>query len=394
MKLYAQHGFQDGEKINEGFRDGSLSGVVFGPKDISPDRLPERLTELRAAFPAATTLFDPQYYASLLGSNPNIRLGNLEDYPYFRLSRRSQLESSDRVGEALRACLDYQAGLPVNGIIAPNILISRSFDSVEAVIAKNFVRQAGPVFQAVGDARPVFATLAISQQALLDPSELQSFLNDITLLDSPPHGFYLLVATSSSEARNELFNADVIAAWLLLNYTLKLGGFAVINGYSDRLSPFLGAVGGDVGCTGWFNTLRTFSLERFAPSGTGGRLPIQRYFSKRLLNRVTHIELDALRSLFPELVNGLPHDADYADGEPMRNREVLQSWEAIASLLGELTAGDIEGNLARCDSALAQTTSLYARLAATGYRVDARSGDEHLEPLREGIQLFKELAEL
>ncbi len=394
MKLFAQHGFGEGEKINEGFRDNSISGVVFGPKDISPERLPERLTDLRTSYPAATVLFDPQYYASLLGTNPNIRLGNLEDYPYFRLSRRSQMESSDRVGEVLRVCLDYQVSLPVNGIIAPNILISRSFDSVEAVIAKNFLRQTGLAYRTVGDARPVYATLAVSQQALLDPSELQSFLNDITLLDSPPTGFYLLIATSSSEARTELFNADVIAAWLLLNYTLKLAGFDVINGYSDRLSPFLGAVGGDAGCTGWFNTLRTFSLERFAPSGTGGRLPIQRYLSKRLLNRITHIELDALRNLFPDLVNGLPHDADYADGEPARNREVLQSWEAAASLLREMTSGDTEGNLARCESALTNAASLYTRLAAAGIRLDARSNSEHLEPVREGIQIFKELAEL
>ena len=394
MKLFAQHGFGEGEKINEGLRDASISGVVFGPKDISPDRLPERLTELRTSFPTASVLFDPQYYASLLGTNPNIRLGNLEDYPYFRLSRRSQMESSDRVGEVLRACLDYQVSLPVNGIVAPNILISRSFDSVEAVIAKHFLRQTGATFAAIGDARPVYATLAVSQQGLLDPSELQSFLNDITLLDSPPTGFYLLIATSSSEARTELFNADVIAAWLLLNYTLKLAGFEVINGYSDRLSPFLGAVGGDAGCAGWFNTLRTFSLERFAPSGTGGRLPILRYLSKRLLNRITHIELDALRSLFPELVNGLPHDADYADGEPARNREVLQSWEAIAGLLGEMTSGNTEDNLARCEAALTNAAGLYTRLAAAGIRLDARSNNEHLEPIREGIQIFKELAEL
>lgn len=394
MKLFAQHGFGEGEKINEGLRDNSITGVIFGPKDISPDRLPARLSELRTSFPTASVLFDPQYYASLLGTNPNIRLGNLEDYPYFRLSRRSQMESSDRVGEVLRACLDYQVSLPVNGIIAPNILISRSFDSVEAVIAKNFLRQTGSAFRAAGDARPVYATLAVSQQALLDPSEMQSFLNDITLLDSPPNGFYLLIAASSSEARTELFNADVIAAWLLLNYTLKLAGFEVINGYSDRLSPFLGAVGGDVGCTGWFNTLRAFSLERFAPSGTGGRLPILRYLSKRLLNRITHIELDALRSLFTELVNGLPHDADYADGEPARNREVLQSWEAIAGLLREMTNGDTVENLTRCDRALTNATGLYTRLAAAGIRLDARSNGEHVEPIREGIQIFKELAEL
>lgn len=394
MKLYAQHGFQDGEKINEGLRDGNLTGVVFSPKDIAPEKLPERLRELRDGFPDADLLLDPQFYASLLGSNPNLRLGSLTDYGYFGITRRSQLELTELVRERLRAVLEYQRGIPVTGIIAPNVLISRSFDSVEAVIAKNFIRQTGAEYATYGEERPVYATLAVSHQTLLKPDELLEFLNDITLLDTPPTGFYLLVAASSSEARDELFNADVVAGWLLLNYTLKINGYEVINGYADRMAPFLGAVGGDAGCTGWFNTQRIFSMERFAPSGTGGRLPILRYYTKKLLNRITHIEFSALRGMFPELANGLPHDAEYATGEPARNREVLQSWEAIASLMGEMTAGNVADNLARCQAKLEAASGLYLRIAATGYRLEARSNHEHLEPLREGIEIFKERAEL
>ena len=53
----------------------------------------------------------------------------------------------------------------------------------------------------------------------------------------------------------------------------------MINGYSAIISPFLVAVGGDVACTGWWSNLRTFSIDRFAPEGIGGRQPVQRWQS-------------------------------------------------------------------------------------------------------------------
>jgi hypothetical protein len=393
MKLYAQHGFGDGEKIAEGFADGSLAGVIFGAKDIAPERLVERLGEIRQQSPDAALLFDPHYYVTLLGDNPNVRLNNLEDYPYYSAMRRGRLEPADVIEQELRKVLEYQVGLPVSGIIAPNVLISRSFEHAEAVIAKNFVRSARKVYAALKDKRPLYATLAISREALADKAELQAFLTDITLLDNRPDGFYMLIAGRSSEARAEIFHADVIAGWMLLNHSLKVNGYEVVNGYSDLVSPFLGAVGGDVGCSGWFNTLRVFSMERFAPTASGGRQPVQRYLSNRLLNRITFIELNALRRAFPELVNGLKRDSEFDTPEPERSKEVLQSWEALNALLKKVTTGEPDDNLKKCLIALDAAENLYARIRATGFALDAKSGGQHIEPLREGIELFKKLAE-
>lgn len=393
MRLLAQHGFGEGDKINEGLRDGSIDGAVYGAKDITPDRLRDRLREIHESWPDASLFLDPQFYVALLGSNPNVRLGNLEKYPYFSTMRRGQLEGSNTIEVQIRNVLEFEAHLPVTGLIAPNIVISRSFDSVEAVIAKNFVRLARRGFAGLNDARPVYATLAMSREALTDKGELQAFLNDLTLLDEKPDGFYILIASSSSEARVDLLNSDVLAAWMLLNYSLKVNGYEVINGYSDLISPILGAVGGDFACTGWFNTLRSFSLARFAPTSAGGRQPIQRYLSNRLLNRITFIELNALRRAFPGIVNGLARDGLYEQPEPERNQEVLQSWEALASILGRTSEGEVTENLEECVTALNDAEDLYAQIAMSGYPLDAKSSNQHLEPLREAIELFKRLAE-
>ncbi len=218
-------------------------------------------------------------------------------------------------------------------------------------------------------------------------------MNDITLLNEPPEGFYLLIGARSVEARTDLYNADIIAAWMLLNYSLKINGYQVINGYSDLISPFLGAVGGDIGCTGWWSNLRTFSLDRFAPEATGGRQPVQRYLSTKLLNRITFYELNALRRIIPGIINGLSRDKEY-EGEPDRSVEVLQSWEALNSLLDSLTESeDLSKNLDNCAEVLKLAEDLYTLINAR-YRLDTKSDDTHLEPLREGMNLFKRRAEI
>lgn len=69
----------------------------------------------------------------------------------------------------------------MTAVIAPNIYISRSFDSREAVIAKNFIRQARGVYQVLGDRRPLLVTLAVCREALLERGDFEEFLNDITM---------------------------------------------------------------------------------------------------------------------------------------------------------------------------------------------------------------------
>ena len=401
MKLFAQHGAQAGEKITEGLTQGLLDGAVFSPRDIALDTLRTKLDAMATNFPTAERLFDPQYYAVFLADNQDARLGYLaDDYSvYLQQRRRGQLEREAKVRDDVRAALDFQKSLAVTSLIAPGILIPRSLNSVETVIAKNFIRAAGEEFAGLNDARKVFATLAISREALVDKQELIEFVNEITALETPPHGFYLLVAARNTEARSDIYHADVIAGWMFLNHVLKLNGFEVINGYSDILTPFLGAAGGTAGCFGWWSNLRAFSIDRFAPSSGMARLPIQRYLSVGLLNRITYFELDALREIVPGVLNALPLDRLYPitengearGSEPKRAEEVLQSWEAVKVLNQKLVQTDSENSLRQCLQAIGQAKRLYDSIPLP---MDSKSNKDHLEPLREGIDLFARLAEI
>ncbi len=402
MKLFAQHGASEGEKITEGFARGLLDGVIYSPRDVSLPALKEKLSAVEAASPTAERLFDPQYYAIFLNGTEEARLGWLleEDYAsYFQPRRRSQLERESQIEKELTTALTFQSGLNVTGIIAPNILIPNSLNSIESVISKNFIRLAKSQYAALNDKRPVYATLAISRNAVLDKQELVDFINEITLLDDPPDGFYVLISARNTEARSDIYNADVIAAWMFINHTLAVNGFKVVNGYSDILTPFLGVAGGSAGALGWWSNLKVFSLDRFAPSAGGGRLPIQRYLSLALLNRITFFEFNQLRKLFPAIVNKLAGDALYdpdpsVGSEPPRNKEVVQSWEAVKALSAGFAATDKTKVLKQCSDAIKQAGLLYEMVQARGVRLDQKSNDEHIQPLTDGLVLFKKLAEL
>jgi hypothetical protein len=404
MKLYAQHGYGDGQKTAEGLTKGLIEGVIFSPKDIARARLQTAAQQVRRGHRRAEVLFDPQFYATIPAVDPAASLGYLvneidgaPEYPYFQPRRRSQLLSERLLTQDLDATLRFQAGLPDAPLIAPNIVVPRSFNSAEAAICMDFTRNTRKRYDKLKDARPVLATLAVAREALMDKEELLRFLNDLTVLDDRPDGFYILIAVNSTEARSEVYHADVIAGWMYINHVLKLSGYRVVNGYSDILSPFLGAVGADAGATGWWSNLRAFSMDRFAPPLGGGRLPVERYLSCSLLNRIAFYELAQLREVIPEVLNERPTDALYPEdtSQPQRNQEVLQSWDAIRELNERLVRGNPVAALRGCRAALEDARRLYAHIAASlPQPLDPKSNDQHLDPLQEGITLFTSLAEL
>ena len=392
MKLFAQIGHGLGDKVITGLSEGLIDGAIFSPKDLQQDTMTSRIKEIRHDYPDAEILIDPQFYVSLFSNSPTVNIGKITDWNFFRTFRKGELEQSQKVDRVLEEYFEEIADFETTGVISPNIYISQSFDSREAVIAKNFVRQARRIYEKTHIDQPLFASLIICREALQDRREFEEFINDITLLDNPPDGFYLIIASRSSEAVSDIYHTDVVANWMMLNLSLSVNGYQVINGYSDILTPFLGAAGGIGGATGWWSNLRMFSIDRFFPS-IGGRLPIVRYLSKSLLNRITFSEKEAVSRFVTKVINQLPHDADY-NPEPERRKEVLQSWEALKSLNEEIVTEDITESLMNCTQSVIFAEQSYNEIATFGIMLDQKSQDEHILPLSEGLRQFKERAGL
>ena len=400
MEILAQHGFGAGERIAQGLADGLINGVIYGAKDIAPARMSERCAEYAAEHPSSVRLFDPQYYACIMAAEPGVRLGSLvgEDaYPYFAARRRRDLEQESRVMADLEACLSYQQTLPVSSFIAPNIVIRRSLDSVEATIAKDFLRNAAVAHARLRDPRALLATLAISTDALRDRIELQNFLQEVTELDKPPRGFYLLIEHPDHDIPPTLEESDVLSRWMLINRSLTQSGYEVINGYADVLAPYLGAAGATAAASGWWNTLKVFSLKKFEAASGPSRQAVPRYTSGALLKSIRHTELELLREDFPEVLNGDPTDRFYEEDEgsrPTSIGEALQNWSCLRRLGRMVAPGDAEGTLTACAAALDQAEDIYARIGARGLTLRERSNSEHIQLIREELAAFRDLAEL
>lgn len=402
MEILAQHGAQNGLRIARGLNEGLIHGAIFGAKEIAPSKLAATLAAIAEEHPNSIRLFDPQFYATMIAAKAGARLGSLRGeegkdfYPYFEARRRRDLEREQQVMDDLESILQFQAALPVTALISPNIVIQRSFDSVEATISKNFLRNAARVRNEVGEGLPLYATLAVSSAALNDRIELQNFLQEITEIDDPPDGFYLLLEKPDTTIPATLTEPDVLSRWMLMNHTLKLNGFRVINGYTDMLAPYLGAAGADAIASGWYNTLKTFSLKKFEPVSDFARRPVARYTSRPLLKSIRCTELHDLRDRFA-MMNGLPCD-DYYDPEngstPESIEEALQNWECLGAMSELVVPSDVPASLDLCRQALDEAEELFVSIGDYGLTMRDRSSGAHIEMIREELSAFSELAEL
>lgn len=397
MNLLAQHGHQPSDKIVRGIQEAAIDGAIFSARFVKPENLGDKIAELRAADADTEIFVDPEFYATRQIGTPNNQLGYLEGWPYFILQRRRDLVTTGAVDKALTNAYEALRDFDISGHIAPNIYISQSFDSMEAGIALNFIGKAKDAYS--NDERPVYATLAVDRRALLSPADFRSFLNDISALDNPPDGFYVLVGGGLIDERSdvvhsEIIDSNVIGGWMLLNHILSINGFRVINGYSDMLSPFLGAAGGDSGATGWWSNLRVFAMGKYIKAEGGGRQPNIRYLSKLLLNRIKMDERIAFTRLLPQVNNSLPQDREYDAGDPGRTIEAIQTWEAIKSLNDDIVTGDVEENLVNLEQCVTGAIEAYAELAGYGLTEGIEAINEYLEALNEGIRTFSRLAEL
>ncbi len=400
MQLLAQHGYGNGDKIERGLEEGILDGVIFGAKDISPDKLVSTLQRLENAHPESLRILDPQFYATMIAAQPGARLRSLAgegSHPYFEARRRRDLEQNEQVVEDIIKVLNYQLALPVSALIAPNIVIRRSFDSIEGTIAKTFLRCSADTVD-IDDGRPVYATIAVSATALNDKIEMQNFLQEITELENPPDGFYLLLENPDSSINSPLTEPDALSRWMLMTHTLKINGFRVINGYTDALSPYFAAAGSDAVATGWYNTQKVFTLKKFEPVSDFARRPIQRYMSAALLKSIRYTELHDLRGRFPEVMNGLSFDDCYLPGEGSApdspTNEALQNWQGIKAMNMHAVEGDVYTSLENCRGALDEAEEIYGRIQEYGLTMRDRSSAAHIEAIREELDAFEDLAEL
>jgi len=395
MKILAQHGFGPKDKLSRGLSEELISGVILSPRYSNREKMQKQIEELTRL--NGQVLMDPELYAIQFIAHPSSNLGNLEKWEYFKAPRRSTLISGMAIPDLIRESLKTQSELGLKEWIAPNVYIQAA-DSIEAAISLNFISQTKEVASQVGE-MPVFATLAIDGMAVMERTDFQDIFDALTAIETPPDGYYIVMGcqgntNSSSMIRSDVYDSRVIAGWMYMNHVLSINSSRVINGYCHLLSPLLGICGAEAAASGWFSGLRQFSINRYIGNAKGGKYPLIRYVSNPLFARIKQTDLLAFKKVLPSIVNELRLDTSFLSEEPTRTEEALQSWEALSAQCKTHCSGNLKDDLENYDAYLVNALIKWSRLYQAGFPQGNQANTERIEAIREGIEIFKEWAEL
>ena len=207
MKLYAQHGFGPSDKLTRGAKDRFIDGVILSSRYLTPDAAAKSGEELRGINADFDILLDPEYYAMQQLGMPNAHLGQLArrgDGPILWLiAQASFLQSRPTSRLCSKLPTRRNAIVGCTCFIAPNIYISRSFDSIESAVALSFITQTKAIAADMSLGSPILATLCVTRDALMNQQEFEAFLTTLTAIEPKPDGIYLLVSAGSADEQGK-----------------------------------------------------------------------------------------------------------------------------------------------------------------------------------------------
>lgn len=394
MAVLAQHGFGSGSKISEAINRGYIDGCIFSPRDLPLEKMKEKIAKLDGT----TIFFDPQYYAAMVAQEPEAKLGCLvSDYgAYFSGKNIRELRREKNVGEVAEKVLTFQKdNLNLANIIAPNIVIQDGLNSASSNISKTFLEICSEKSRGIGLNAETFLTLALDQSCFRDSQNLIDFVDEITGLGLEAKGFYILVETTKENGANPWFVPEILAGQMYLAYALSQNGYEVMFGYSFLPAPYLWAAGASGVASGWYNTLRYFSLNKYRDSKSMARKANRRYFSNCLWQPIEWTQVQSFNALI-NLMNGFETDLLYThpseEKRPNETDEALQYWETLKRKEQELSKiTTIEKKVEFLLNNLKQQT-----IALTNFKRIGRLpySEETIRNCQRSLSLFVDLAEL
>jgi hypothetical protein len=390
VKLYSQHGWGKGEKLNRGLAHNVIKGVVLSPHDESPSDLRRYVEDLATHKRKPDLLFDPQLYVSLIR---DANEGKLAQYDYYRQNLGLRDFSTLRnVQQFVQKCIDFQRGLELTHIISPTIC-AETFTDRSAQVALTLAQESVDYWSSISDdKRPLLISFVFSEIALTHSEHVSEFLDTISLLETD--GFYFVV-DRNNPGYSQDFHSARLAQMMRIIYSLKRSRFEVVCGYSDFICLLFGAVNADAGAVGWSQKLKRFNRSRFQPSA-GGRRPRDRYSSSRLVNSIYLTELDACQEVgkLKSVKTDTPYDQcfdgqSYPSGVSWSAEDsALQHWASISRLLETVNGVSVKDRIDQTSQIIALAEALYRNLFRLGVRFEAPNGPNHLGSWSEAITML------
>lgn len=393
MAVYIQHGHAKSGRMTTAVGEGYAQGVIFGAKHEQPDRLDDCIQELRTAG-ECEVLFDPQFYVStLIPANDRY----LVDYPYYKPGRTLQhFINLSQVRRYVRQTLGFQIDHGFDRLISPSVIFD-TFDDRWYQIALTLAAESIEYYQGLTNPPPLLLSFIFSEAALGSATEVDAFLDLITLWEV--NGFYLIVAREDG-AYSQRFGDGRFAHLLYLVHVLgDRNGFDVICGYTDFCGLPLRAAGATTFATGWFQGLRQFHRKAFLQKKPGGAPARLRYSSGPLYNSILLSELDQIAEVgaLDTALSAVPLDRVIrAASRPIQADWSLQiseqhHWQTLGALDGTL-ADQVRQDIPMVLRQLQDASGLYTLLKARGVGFERTTDADHLTEWIAAIRSFRALA--
>jgi len=251
--------------------------------------------------------------------------------------------------------------------LSPAVLLE-DFRDPWSQITLSLAREAMAIHAQLGNAPPLLLSLVIGETALRSKEALREFLDIISLWDVA--GIYLIVHFNDPTYPAFVEETTLANLMYFVYVMARVNGYEVVYGYSDVMSCLLHAVGAHATATGWFHSLRQFSIRRFQPT-TGGRQPRPRYLSGPLLSSVLVVpELSAIYEVgrIEEVLSSTRYDSVMATGNPAnapwpRHKSCLHRWEVLGHLAAEFSLQEsTKGNLELLKKKIRSAQAIYSLL--------------------------------
>lgn len=386
MTVLAQHGWGKSDKIETALTAGSIQGVIMSPRDETPANLASFLSNIRADHPSAERLADPLFHIGTVWPVHDIRLPL---YPHYRRHLTPVSFSAANIQSFVSNTLSWQRSIDVSAILSPTVMVedlSSQWAQIAMMLAQETVNQHDGT-------KPLLISLVVGEDALRQRVSVDSWLDDLTLLDID--GFYLVVRRAS-EAYRQHYDPEVLASLLRVCYSLaELNQYRVFAGYTDMVTLLLHAVGVAATGAGWYANLKQFTVRRFQPS-TGGRRARPRYSSRPLLNSIYITELDSIFDvgLIAPVLSATPLDTRFSGAInpenvswPDSERE-LHHWQVLADISQSLVGIRIGDRLDSARNLIAAARAIYLQLE-TLVPFATETGSAHLDQWLDALNRFR-----
>lgn len=355
-KLYAQHGPAKGQKITNALEENRIYGVIFSPREEHIHSL-FKYIDNTDKLDKSNCFYDPQFYYSMYNENLLKKLENVELFPK-NVERKDWRRKSERLLNYFDKHVEVSS-LISNSIIVPGFHIDKldwKFDYSVDIYSYFYKKY---------NNRELYLSLLLSANIFFSKKEVDEILDEV--INSIPveerYGIYLTICYDENKSSNyEDIDSEVLANILYFIHALKKENFKIIVGYTFLNSLLFSMLDCEIIASGWFNTLRKFSKDRFDIVDSFGRRK-KRYTSIPLVTNITldllnEIELETLETCLAGTTydNILMNDLDSLSFSDLEQ----QYWEAISKEINNIN--NVTDKISYVENLLENALLIYDRI--------------------------------